>query len=127
MSGKAALGGDRGPDRPHRAGEGHEEGVALGADLHAAARLDGLAHDRRVLVPDRWVAVAQLLQQPGGTLDVGEQEGDRPVGSATMGGRRPSTDPGATAWELAANRSLNSVARSSPTSRPSSAGVRKYQ
>jgi hypothetical protein len=50
-----------------------------------------------------------------------------PVGSAAIGGRRPSTDPGATAWELAVNRSLTSVARSSPTSWPSSAGVRKYR
>jgi hypothetical protein len=76
VGGEAALGVDRGPDRPHRAGERHEEGIALGADLHAAARLDGLAHDRRVLVPDRGVPIAQLLQQPRGTLDVGEQEGD---------------------------------------------------
>jgi hypothetical protein len=35
--------------------------------------------------------------------------------------------PGATAWAPAVNRSLTSVARSSRTSRPSSAGVRKYR
>jgi hypothetical protein len=50
-----------------------------------------------------------------------------PVGSAVMAGWGGGTGPGATAWELAANRSLNSAARSSRTSRPSSAGVRKYR
>jgi len=50
-----------------------------------------------------------------------------PVGSPVTGARDTGTDPRATAWELAVNRSLSSVARSSPTSRPSSAGVRKYR
>jgi hypothetical protein len=50
-----------------------------------------------------------------------------PVGSAVMGERGGGTEPGATAWVLAANRSLNSVARSWRTSRPSSGGVRKYR
>jgi len=50
-----------------------------------------------------------------------------PVGNALVGERGGDTDPGAAAWELEANRSLNSVARSSRTSRPNSAGVRKYR
>ena len=61
MGRQAPLGSDRGSDRPHRAGERHEEGVALGADLHAAASLDGLAHDRGVRVADRAIAIPQLL------------------------------------------------------------------
>jgi hypothetical protein len=50
-----------------------------------------------------------------------------PVGSPVMGEGGGGTDPGAIAWALAVNRSLNSVARSSRTSRPSSPGVRKYR
>jgi hypothetical protein len=50
-----------------------------------------------------------------------------PVGSPAMGERDGGTDPGAAAREPAANRSLNSAARSSRTSRPNSAGVRKYR
>jgi hypothetical protein len=50
-----------------------------------------------------------------------------PVGSAVMGARGGRTEPGAAAWVLAVNRSLNSVARSSRTNRPTSAGVRKYR
>jgi hypothetical protein len=49
-----------------------------------------------------------------------------PVGSAAMG-ERGGSDPGATAREPAVDRSLNSAARSSRTSRPNSAGVRKYR
>jgi hypothetical protein len=49
VAGQASLGGHRGPDRPHRAGEGGEERVALGADLDPAAVPDRLAQDRRVL------------------------------------------------------------------------------
>jgi hypothetical protein len=50
-----------------------------------------------------------------------------PVGSPVMGGRGGGNQPGSIGWALAVNRSLTSVARSSPTSRPSSAGVRKYR
>jgi hypothetical protein len=78
VGGQPPLGGHRRPDRPHRATEGHKERVALGTDLHPPAPRDRPAHDRRVLVPDPRVPVPQLLQQPGGALDVGEQEGDRP-------------------------------------------------
>jgi hypothetical protein len=48
-----------------------------------------------------------------------------PVGSPIIGERRPGT--AATTRAPAANRSLNNVARSSRTSRPSSPGVRKYR
>jgi hypothetical protein len=80
VGGQAPLGGHRGPDRGHRAGEGGEERVALGADLDPATVPDRPAQDGRVLVAHRPVPVAQVLQQPGRALDVGEQEGDRPGG-----------------------------------------------
>jgi hypothetical protein len=50
-----------------------------------------------------------------------------PVGNPVSGGRGGGNEPGSIGWALAVNRSLKSVARSSPTSRPSSAGVRKYR
>ena len=78
VGGQAPLGRHRGPDRRHRAREGGEERVALGADLDPVPIPDGPAQDGRVLVPDRRVASAQLLEQPGRALDVGEQEGDGP-------------------------------------------------
>jgi hypothetical protein len=65
VGGQAPLGGHRGRDRRHRAGEGGEEGVALGADLDAVLVPDRPAQERRVLVADRRVGVAQLLEQPG--------------------------------------------------------------
>jgi hypothetical protein len=78
VGGQASLGDHRGPDRRRGAAERHEEGVAFGADLNASALGDGFAHDRRMLVPDGRVSIAELLEQPGGALDVGEQERDRP-------------------------------------------------
>jgi hypothetical protein len=78
VGGQAPLGRHRGPDRRPRAGEDGEERVALGADLDPLPVPDGPAQEGRVLVPDRRVASAQLLEQPGRALDVGEQEGDGP-------------------------------------------------
>jgi hypothetical protein len=78
-------------------------------------------------VSDRPISVTQALQQLGGALDVGEQKVTVPVGNAVTGERGGGADRASAAWELAVNRSLSSVARSSRTSRPSSAGVRKYR
>ena len=64
--------------RTARPGRDGEEGVTLGVDLDAAALLNRVAQDRCMIVPDSRIPVAQLLQQPGGALDVGEQEGHRP-------------------------------------------------
>jgi len=88
VGGQGPLGGHGRPDRRHRAGEGGEEGVALGADLDPVAVADRPAQDGRMLVPDRRVAVAQLLEQPGRAFDVGEQEGDRPGGQRRDGRAR---------------------------------------
>jgi hypothetical protein len=74
------------PGPPPPAGEGGEERVALGAHLDPVAVPDRLAQDHRVLVAHRPVAVAQVLQQPGRALDVGEQEGDRPGGQPRRAG-----------------------------------------
>ena len=103
VGGQAPLGRHRGPDRRHRAREGGEERVALGADLDPVPVPDGPAQDGRVLVPDRRVASAQLLEQPGRALDVGEQEGDGPgrqrrhLGPAGGGAGRSAAGPGAAA------------------------------
>jgi hypothetical protein len=49
-----------------------------------------------------------------------------PVGSPATA-ERAAGDPAAAAWAPAVNRSLTSMARSSRTNRPNSAGVRKYR
>ncbi len=85
VSSQRPLDLDRGPDSPRRAGEHHEEGVPLRADLHAAAMGDGSANDRVVLLLHRRVSLPQLLEQPGGALDVREQERDRPSGQLCHG------------------------------------------
>jgi hypothetical protein len=65
-------------ERLARGGEGGVEAVALGADLDAFARADLLAKSvpvlrQRLAVPCR----AELLEERGRPLDVGEQQGDR--------------------------------------------------
>jgi hypothetical protein len=91
---RARWAGHRGPDCRHRAPERHEERIPLSADLDAACLGNGSAHERRMLVPDRHIPVARLLQQPSGALDVGEQEGDRPGRQLRHVSRmRPRTTP----------------------------------
>jgi len=63
-------------DRVRGPGERDEESVALGVDLDPAVRGDGSADDPAMLGQGLRVRIARLAQQPGGTLDVGEQEGD---------------------------------------------------
>ena len=78
VAGQVPLSGDRGPHCPNRAAEHHEEGIPLGADLDPAVRAGGTAYDHGVFVPDRPISITELLEQLGGALDIGEQEGDRP-------------------------------------------------
>ena len=71
-----------------RTGKGGEEAVALGAELDAVASVHLLAENvavlgQRLAVPLR----AELLEQGGRPLDVGEQQRDR-------SGRKLSHDPG---------------------------------
>src|SRR5918996_3579552 len=61
-----------------RAGEGEEQRVALRVDLDPAVGAVRLADDAAVLRNELAVALAQPLQEPGGALDVTEDEGDRP-------------------------------------------------
>jgi hypothetical protein len=77
VGGQATLRGDGRSDRLNRAGEGHEEGVALDADDHATRMLDGLGDDGRVLVLHGRIPIPELLEQCGRPLDVREQERDR--------------------------------------------------
>jgi hypothetical protein len=66
--------------RGERAGggrEGDEEGIALGVDLDPVVAGEGLAQDAPVGGERFGVRLrAQLVQQPGRALDVGEEEGD---------------------------------------------------
>ena len=71
-----ALGGDRGADGVPGAAERVEERVALRVDLRAAVGGERLAHDPAVVARHLGVGVAELLEQPGRALDVGEHERD---------------------------------------------------
>jgi hypothetical protein len=70
----------RGSDRSPRGGERVEEGVALRIHLHAAVAGEGLAQHTTMLGERFGVSGAQLVQQARRPLDVGEEEGDRPMG-----------------------------------------------
>ena len=80
--------------RPRRATrrarrEDGEERVTFGADDQTVVRLDRRAHDVVMLLQQRWVAVAQALDEPRAPLDVGEQERDGPGGVVTERGHAP--------------------------------------
>jgi hypothetical protein len=62
------------------AGKGDEKGVALGPELPAALCTDGGANEIPVHLEQLRVALAELLDESSGALNVGEQEGDRPGG-----------------------------------------------
>ena len=66
--------------RVRGAGEDDEEGVALGVDLDPAVAFERLAEDAAVLAQDVGIALAELVEEPGRALDVGEDEGDGPGG-----------------------------------------------
>src|ERR687892_1926084 len=76
--GDASLGQDRGRDCGGRAVEDREEAVALGTDLDASRVDDGLAKDAAVVRQEISVPVLERLDEARRTLDVGEEEGDRP-------------------------------------------------
>jgi hypothetical protein len=79
--GEIALGGHGRPDGADRRGEHHEEGVAFGPDLGAAAGGDCPPHDLGVGILELLVAIAaELLEEPRGPLDVREQKRDGPGG-----------------------------------------------
>ncbi len=60
-------------------GECHQEGVPLGVDLLPMSFGERLAEQASVFRKDfRVSAIAEALEQLGGALDVGEEEGDRP-------------------------------------------------
>ena len=71
-----ALGRDRGANGIAGAPERVEERIALRVDLRAAVRGERLADDPPVVARHIGVRVAELLEQPGRALDVGEHEGD---------------------------------------------------
>ena len=74
--GESLLRGERGRHGVRRLLEGHEERVAAGIDHDAAVRVDGFADHAVVLGEDLGVAGAELVQETGGALDVGEEERD---------------------------------------------------
>ena len=76
---EVALGRHRGGESVLPTGEGDEERVALRVDLVTAVSRHGLADDALVLGKHFCVVRADLLEQLRRTLDVSEEEGDRPA------------------------------------------------
>ena len=60
-----------------RAPKRHEEGIALRVHLDTAVRSEHLPQQAPMLREHLSVLVAELVQQPGGTLNIREQERDR--------------------------------------------------
>jgi len=75
VGGEVSLRGHRGLNGPHGGAEDGEERVSRRAHLDSTTRGDGPAKDGGVLVADRRVPITDLLEQPGRSFDVGEQEG----------------------------------------------------
>jgi hypothetical protein len=67
------------------AGEDVEEGVALSVDLLAAVAGERLAHEPLVLGEHGGVALAQLLDESGGAVDVGEEKRDGACAGSPLG------------------------------------------
>ena len=61
------------------AGEGDEERVALGVDLDAAVFYEDVAKAAPVIGEQFGIGIAELIQQPGRSLDVREEERHRPA------------------------------------------------
>jgi manganese-dependent inorganic pyrophosphatase len=79
---QGAQRGHRGPRGGARVGERREERVALRVVDEAALRRDRAAHQRVVLAQHARPVAAELRGQARGSLDVGEQQGDRALGRA---------------------------------------------
>ncbi len=75
MRSQRALGPDGCVQRVGDALEDDEEAVALGTHLAATGAREGVPQDRALRREHRRVRVAQPREQPGGTLDVAEEEG----------------------------------------------------
>jgi hypothetical protein len=84
MSGERPLRGGGGCDDVARRPEGDEERVPLGAHLPPSGLLERRAEETVMIREDVAVAPAQLLEQAGGALDVGEEKAD---GAARQPGR----------------------------------------
>ncbi len=77
--GESLLSTPSGVERLLGGWEGDEEGVTLRVHLHATMVGEGLPQQPPVLGQSLGVALGpQFVQQPGGALDVGEEEGDGP-------------------------------------------------
>jgi hypothetical protein len=74
---QSVLSGRGGRDRIRRSREDDGERVALRVHLDAAVTRPDIAEQSMVLTQQVGVAIAELAQEQGRTLDIGEQERDR--------------------------------------------------
>src|SRR5262249_18784817 len=73
---ESSLRFDCGGERIRSVGEDDEEGVALGADLASPPGLKGGTEQLLMGLDDGFPALAQVLEQARGALDVGEEKAD---------------------------------------------------
>ena len=86
--GQSGLGRLRRSQSTGGRGEGDEDGIALRIDLDAAVGTARLTQDAAMFRECAGIGIgAQRLKQPGGTLHVGEQEGDGSGGQVAPHGR----------------------------------------
>jgi hypothetical protein len=69
---------DRGGESPGRREKRDEERISLRVDLDSAVGPKGLAEQPLMGLEHFGVALPQALEQPGASLDVGEQKGNCP-------------------------------------------------
>src|SRR5205823_5522381 len=86
MASQGALRSDRCGDSISGTGESDEEGIALRVDLAAAILLEGMTQQASALRQHAGIALAQLLEQLRGALDIREEEGERSRWKMTHGG-----------------------------------------
>ncbi len=84
---------DRGRDRVACAREREEERIALGIDLDPVRRHEGLADEPPMCREDVPIVTAELLQELGRALDVGEHEGHGSAGQGLHGRHRRPVEP----------------------------------
>src|SRR5579884_1728945 len=78
MAGEGALHVGRAGERVARRGEGDEEGVALGIHLAPVVARDGAAQQLAMVRQHAGIVRPESLEQAGGALYIGEEEGDGP-------------------------------------------------
>jgi hypothetical protein len=77
VRGQRVLCSDRRLERLARIGEDEQELVAAAVELRPVSIADSLAEEPPMVLEHAEIGIAELPDQLGGALDVGEEKGDR--------------------------------------------------